>query len=50
MGMAYAVGHPDYSASGTSDFIPELWSGKMQVKFYASTLLNEICNTDWEGK
>jgi N4-gp56 family major capsid protein len=34
----------------TGKFIPEIWSGKMAVKFYASTCLNEICNTDWEGE
>ena len=41
---------PDYAVTGTSQFIPEIWSGKMQVKFYAETHLAEICNTDWEGE
>ncbi len=49
-GMALAPGHPDYSATGASDFIPEVWSGKMQVKFYDATCLQQICNTDWEGE
>lgn len=34
----------------TGKFIPEIWSGKLQVKFYASTCLTEICNSDWEGE
>jgi hypothetical protein len=31
-------------------FIPDVWSGKMQVKFYAATCLSEITNNDWEGE
>jgi len=49
-GMPIGPGNPDYSVAGTSQFIPEIWSGKMQVKFYAETHLAEICNTDWEGE
>ena len=37
-------------ASGTSKFIPEVWSGKMQVKFYQATCLSEVTNNDWEGE
>ncbi len=50
MGMPLAPGHPDYTAAGTADFIPEIWSGKLQVKFYDATCLSQICNTDWEGE
>jgi len=50
MGMPVAPGHPDYTAAGTVDFVPEVWSGKMQVKFYDFTCLNRITNTDWEGE
>ena len=39
--MAYDTG---------SGFIPEVWSGKLQVKFYKSTVLGEITNNDWEGE
>lgn len=35
------------SAAG---FIPEIWSGKMIEKFYASTVLAAISNTDYEGE
>jgi hypothetical protein len=37
-------------ASGSAGFIPEIWSGKLQVKFYKSTVLGEITNNDWEGE
>ena len=36
--------------AGTAQFIPEIWSGKLQVKFYKSTVLSEITNNDWEGE
>lgn len=35
------------SAAG---FIPEIWSGKLVEKFYASTVLAAISNTDYEGE
>lgn len=38
----------DYKA--TSKFIPDVWSGKMQVKFYLATCLSEVTNNDWEGE
>lgn len=34
----------------TGVFIPELWAGKIIEKFYASTVLAAICNTDYEGE
>lgn len=30
--------------------IPEIWSGKMLTKFYASTVLGSVANTDYEGE
>jgi len=44
-----------YYGSGTTDqytgkFIPQIWSGKLQVKFYASTVLSSITNNSWEGE
>lgn len=43
------------SGQGTNDlysgkFIPQIWSGKLQVKFYASTVLSAITNNQWEGE
>lgn len=37
---------PSYSGV----FIPELWSNKLNAKFFANTMLSEISNTDWEGE
>lgn len=31
-------------------FVPEIWSGKLVEKFYASTVLAAISNTDYEGE
>ena len=37
---------PDYSGG----FIPQLWSNKLNAKFYQNTMLTEISNTSWEGE
>ena len=37
---------PSYSG----EFIPQLWSAKMNAKFYKSTVFGEIANTNWEGE
>jgi hypothetical protein len=42
-------GHPDYSSSSTSGFIPEIWSGKAVEKLYLNTVFSAISNTDYEG-
>lgn len=34
--------------SGT--FIPTLWSGKLNAKFYAASTFSAVCNTNWEGE
>ena len=34
-------------ASG--NFIPTVWSAKLNAKFYASTVFSEISNTNWQG-
>ena len=34
----------------TAGFIPEIWSGKLIEKFYNSTVLSAISNTDYEGE
>lgn len=38
--------NPSYSGG----FIPTLWSGKLNAKFYQNTMLSEIANTTWEGE
>ena len=30
--------------------IPKIWSKQMNVKFYASTLLSKVANTNWQGE
>lgn len=48
MAFPVAGGYTGYSTG--SKFIPEIWSGKLQVKFYKSTVFGEIANTDWQGE
>ena len=48
--IAQSAGHPNYSASGNTGFIPELWSSRFNVKFYPKTVFNEIANTEFEGE
>ncbi len=46
MTIAAAAGTPQYSGT----FIPEIWSGKLLVKFYEATVIAAISNTDYEGE
>lgn len=46
MAISVSPGTPQYSGN----FIPEIWSGKLLVKFYAATVSAAICNTDYEGE
>jgi len=53
--MSISVSGNYYGAGAGTDgytgkFIPQIWSGKLQVKFYSSTVLAEITNNDWEGE
>jgi hypothetical protein len=53
--MSVAVNGNYYGAGAGVDgyagkFIPEVWSGKLAVKFYIATCLTEITNNDWEGE
>jgi hypothetical protein len=45
----YPVGSSGNGLSGAG-FIPEIWSGKLVEKFYASTVLAAISNTDYSGE
>lgn len=40
----------DTNPSYSGGFIPQLWSQKLNAKFYASTMMTEISNTNWEGE
>jgi len=56
MTFPIASGGSLYPSGGTANtlqatgFIPEIWSGKLVEKFYASTVLAAISNTDYEGE
>ena len=45
----YPVGSTANTLQSTG-FIPEIWSGKLVEKFYDSTVLAAIANTDYEGE
>jgi hypothetical protein len=55
-GFPIASGGSLYPSGGTANtlaatgYIPEIWSGKLIEKFYASTVLAAISNTDYEGE
>lgn len=44
-----ATAFPQYSGANTH-FIPQVYSGKMLVKFYKATIFGEISNTDYQGE
>lgn len=46
----FANAFPAAGANSTANFIPEVWSKKLQAKFYASSVLPMISNTDYEGE
>lgn len=41
---------PATGANSAANFIPEIFSKKLQAKFYASSVLPQISNTDYEGE
>ncbi|MBL4866403.1 MAG: hypothetical protein JKY67_08510 [Pseudomonadales bacterium] len=47
--LTRASGYQNYTSDG-SNFIPEIWSGKLVEKFYESTVFGAIANTDYEGE
>ena len=46
----YPTGAATPTPAYTANFIPEIWSGKMIEKFYATTVLAAISNTNYEGE
>jgi hypothetical protein len=44
-----AAGHPDYTQDGLNKNIPYAFSRKTLVKFYDSSVIPAISNTDYEG-
>ena len=49
VGVPRAAGVPDYTSSGTINFDPVVYSGKLVEKFYKTTVFGEIATTDYEG-
>jgi len=39
-----------FPQGNAANSIPVIWSNKLQWRFYKSTILHAICNTDWEGE
>ena len=55
--MPYPIATTPHGGAGTNPnpaysgvFIPEIWSGKLIEKFYDTTVLAAISNTDYEGE
>lgn len=39
-----------YGSLPGGNFIPEIWSKKLQARFYAKTVIGMLLNHDWEGE
>lgn len=50
MGVGRAPGVPDYTQSGSNKNIPYLFARKTLIKFYKTSVLPAISNTDYEGE
>lgn len=49
--MAYSLSSGNFSfAAGEQHFIPEVFSKKLQAKFYKSTVLSEVTTNEYEGE
>lgn len=48
-GPARVGGYPQYDPTGTVNFNPVVYSGKLVEKFYKTTVFGEIATTDYEG-
>ena len=48
--MPYPVtGQFNTSTAYSGSFIPQIWSAKLNAKFYTASVFGEIANTNWEG-
>lgn len=45
----HAAGPFNVSPSYSGTFIPVLWSGRLNAKFWATTTFGACANTNWEG-
>lgn len=47
----FPVSAPFNTATPASgNFIPSVWSAKLNAKFYAATVFGEVANTSWQGE
>lgn len=50
MAAVFPVASPfNTSPSYSGTFIPQVWSAKLNAKFYAATVYGDITNNDWQG-
>ena len=45
-----AAGYPSLASDSASQFAPQIWSALMVEKFYPSTIIGDLANTDYEGE
>ena len=48
--MAYSSSSGSFSFASEQHFIPEVFSKKLQAKFYAQTILSEVTTNEYEGE
>jgi hypothetical protein len=48
--LAGILGGAWNGVNNSGAFIPTLWSGKLNVKFYAATTFAAVSNTNWQGE
>ena len=44
-----SAGAQNTSPAASGYFIPTIWAGKLNVKFYSTTVFGDIANTNYEG-
>lgn len=49
MSVPKASGYTDFSSSAAGKFTPVIYSQKMLIKFYLTTVFGAISNTDYQG-
>lgn len=49
-GVTRNVGYQAYDSTATNRYTPEVYSGKLVLKFYANTVFGEIASTEYEGE
>lgn len=50
MSVGHTSGYPDYTFDGNNQNIPIVFSAKTLKRFYESTVLNEVSNTEYIGE